>query len=83
MVYLIAGSLDRTLSGSRSLDRTLSGSLHRTLADSLDRTLAGSLDRTLVGSLQQMSEYGEHEQYSEFDEDNECGHSFKATSQAL
>ena len=75
MVYLIAGSLDRTLSGSRSLDRTLSGSLHR--------TLAGSLDRTLVGSLQQMSEYGEHDQYSEFDEDNECGHSFKATSQAL
>ena len=73
MVYLIAGSLDRTLSGSRSLDRTLSGSLHR--------TLAGSLDRTLVGSLQQMSEYGEHDQYSEFDEDNECGHSFKATSQ--
>ena len=73
MVYLIAGSLDRTLSGS--LDEAFAGSL--------DRTLAGSLDRTLVGSLQQMSEYGEHEQYSEFDEDNECGHSFKAASQAL
>ena len=34
-------------------------------------------------TLQQMSEYGEHDQYSEFDEDNECGHSFKATSRAL